>query len=573
MKSWLDRVRWIALAVIIVAACFHYRFMFRHLMILFGDALEDMSHGYVVPFVSLWALWRQRQALRPAAMQPSWAGAAWVTLILAAAWLGHRGGQSRIELVSFIGLVWALPYAFWGREVERLMRFPAAFLLFMVPISTFVDFITMYLRMASVVMATGVLNGFGLAVERSGTALYSQVPGGTFNVDVAEPCSGIRSLFAMMALTAAYAYATQKTFWRKWALFACSPLIAVIGNMVRIMSICAVASWLGQDIATGYYHDYSGFVIFGVGVLLMFSAGEWIKKVSFRVVNVNERAQKGALAAVGGWRSGFVVVTGVTVLALSVFMAGNLIPMPACDTMPFVADALPERVGEFDGDVPWFCQNPQCLAMAEQRMLKRATVDGEEAYVCPDCGKLMRTVSLGEATLLPKGTVILKRNYRASDGLLYAVSVVVQGWNRNSIHRPELCLPSQGFILDKARDVSLRLDGRLARLKVRQINAHRSAGGGRERILQDGKLVWMNRADSARIPGISLVYWFESRERESCSHVVRILTDVWDRSIHNRINRWVMVAVNVSSEVETPESYERLEAFLAEFMPKVLLKK
>ena len=51
----------------------------------------------------------------------------------------------------------------------------------------------------------------------------------------------------------------------------------MIGNMVRIMSICVVAAWFGQQVATGYYHDYSGYVVFLVGVLLMVQAGEWIK--------------------------------------------------------------------------------------------------------------------------------------------------------------------------------------------------------------------------------------------------------------------------------------------------------
>jgi hypothetical protein len=61
-----------------------------------------------------------------------------------------------------------------------------------------------------------------------------------------------------------------------------------------------------------------------------------------------------------------------------------------------------------------------------------------------------------------------------------------------------------------------------------------------------------------------------SRERESCSHTERILTDVWDRSVHNRINRWVMVAVNVSSELGSPEGVERFEAFLSELLPQII---
>jgi exosortase len=570
-------MRWAAVAVIVVAAVFNYRAMLEYTTRMFGEPLEDMQHGWVVPFVSLWVLWSQRRALREAAGagRPSWAGAAWVVLFLAVAWLGGRGGQTRIEQVSFIGLVWALPFAFWGRGVERLMRFPAAFLAFTIPVSSFIDFFTIHLRMASVMMATGILNGFGMAIERSGTALFSHTPGGTFNVDVADPCSGIRSLFAMMALTAAYAYFTQKGFWKKWALFACSLPIAVVGNMVRILSICVVASWFGQDAAMGYYHDYSGFVIFVVGVYLMFFVGERIKKSTFGFWEWKIWEQR---PETGGRRSGVWLVAGVSALALAVFMAGYVMPAPVYETASFVAETLPERVGEFEGDVPWFCQDPQCLEVVEQRMLKTGTVEGTEGYVCPGCGKLMESKSLGEVTVLPKDTVILKRNYRSADGLVYAVSMVVQGRSRYSIHRAELCLPSQGFVMEKARRTPLKLTGRVRPLMVRQIDAHRPAGGARMPVKMDGRSVWLTQPDADGHPGgdavgMSLVYWFESREQECCSHTQRILTDVWDRSIHNRINRWIMVSVNVSSGLGSPEGVERFEAFLSELYPKIMLER
>lgn len=564
-----DWVRLAALALIAVAAAFNYRYMFDFTMVMFASPIEDMSHGWVVPFVSLAVLWRQRGALRAAAGAPSAAGAAWTALFLVIAWFGGRGGQSRLEQVSFIGLVWALPYAFWGHGVERLMRFPAVFLCFTIPVSSFIDFFTIHLRILSTAFATGLLNGVGLAVERSGTALYSRVPGSEFNVDVADPCSGIRSLFAMMALTAAYAYFTQRGTWRKWLLFACSLPIAVIGNMVRIMSICVVAAWFGQQAATGYYHDYSGYVVFLVGVLLMVQAGEWMKGrrrkeevVSNREEVISNREEAVSNREEGGGRrkegdenaerstlnaersnSGMGIVVCVGVAVLAVFAARLTLPPPVFDTSSCVASELPARVGEFMGEVPWFCHNPQCLAMAEEPELTR----GPEGFVCPECGGRMAAVSLGEWSDLPKDTVIVKRNYRSADGLVYAVSVVVGGRQRNSIHRAELCLPAQGFaMLDAARVPLALADGRS--LQVRRINAQRP-GGAR----------------------MSLVYWFLSHDRVCCSHTERILMDVWDRSIHNRINRWVMIAVNVSSGLDSPEGIERFEAFLSELYPKVVL--
>ena len=546
-------MRWLALVLVAIAAVFNYRGMAYHMMSVFAAPIEDMSHGWLVPLVSVTVLWWRRQALREVAGSPNWIGAGWVMLFLAIAWLGGRGGQSRIEQVSLIGLVWALPYAFWGRGVERLIRFPAAYLLFTVPVSSYIDFFTMHLRLFSTVMATGLLNGVGLSVERMGTALFSRMPGAEFNVDVADPCSGIRSLFAMMALTAAYAFFTQKVMWKKWALFACSLPIAVIGNMVRIMSICLVATWFGQKAATGYYHDYSGFVIFVVGVCLMFQAGEWIKKIKLGIRSeesgIEDKRNGNSGVKAGGQWAGVAIVCGVCVLMLAVFAAKSSIPPPVYDSVSFVAESLPECVGGFESDMPWFCHEPQCLKMAEECELKKGMTDGLQGFACPACGKLMHTISLGELTDLPKDTVIIKRNYRAPDGLRYVVSVVIGGRQRDSIHRAELCLPAQGFAMLGAARLSLRLadDKTVA---VRKIDAQRSGGSA-----------------------MSLVYWFLSRERECCSHAERILMDVWDRSIHNRINRWVMIAVNVSSQLDSPESIDRFETFLSELVPQIVLER
>jgi exosortase/archaeosortase family protein len=434
------------------------------------------------------------------------------------------------------------------------MLFPASFLAFTIPMSSFTDFFTIHLRILGSSIATGVLNGVGLHVERSGTALFSRVAGAEFSVDVADPCSGIRSLFAMMALTAAYAHFTQKTLLQKWALFACAIPLAMIGNMFRIFSICLVAVWFGQEVATGFYHDYSGYIVFVVGVLLMIQAGALIEKGGkllqrASVLPVWLRDAPRAGGAVTGQRPTkihYAVVCGVLVFVLGVFAANRSLPPPIFESADFVASALPPAVGEMTGDTPWFCHNDQCGDVAEERRLIEAGHRAAEGFICPSCGGRLHASSLGETTDLPKDTVILKRNYRAADGLCYAVSVVIGGRSRSSIHRPELCLPAQGFVMLEAERQPLRLPEGRPRV-IRKIRVQRSGA----------------------LP-FSLVYWFISKDRESCSHVQRILLDVWDRSLHNRINRWVMVAVNISSPLESPESIERFETFLAELYPQII---
>jgi exosortase len=562
-RQSFNYLRWTLFIVLIVFAWFNYYGMFQYSIYMFNKPDEDMSHGWAVPFVSAYAIWSLRKRFAQVAGAPSARGLVWVVISLVLAWIGGRGGQLRIEQLSFIGLVWAIPYAFWGKGVAHLMLFPAGYLLFTIPLTNAMDFFTIYLRLFSSGTATAILNGFGMAIERSGTALFSRIPGREFNVDVADPCSGIRSLFAMMALTVAYGHYTLKTRTQKCFLFACSIPIAVIGNMFRIFSICLIASLFGQNFAMGYYHDYSGYFIFVVAVLLMFQAAHWTTSLDewlrsrYRWFDKlftqgrlpdHQQLQSPANTPYNN-RQAYLIVVLTTLLIGAMFAALMRVGPPIYDNTRFICDALPEQLGNFTSDKPWFCHNDQCAISFEEKELITGHHQNENGFICPSCKQKMYTFSLGEKTLLPADTLILKRIYKSSDGLIYSVSVVLSGKSRASIHRAEMCLPAQGFVMLSAETRALHTHTGRPK-EVRIIQAQRSFSNSR----------------------FSLVYWFASRDRECSSHFTRIWYDIWDRSIHNRINRWAMIAVNVSSPLDTPETSTPFEAFVDELYQKILLQ-
>lgn len=127
-------------------------------------------------------------------------------------------------------------------------------------------------------------------------------------------------------------------------------------------------------------------------------------------------------------------------------------------------------------------------------------------------------MSEAERETLPKDTVILRRRYDDSDGHWYQVSAVVGGRSKSSVHRPELCLPGQGFQMTDPRTVDV--------------------GGTSWRKLT------LTKGPYARI-GFAYTFVTGSGFKTS-SHLVRIFTDVWDRSILGRIDRWVMLTVSSS---------------------------
>jgi len=176
-----------------------------------------------------------------------------------------------VSLMSLILLIWGVPFYLFGWQMAKKLIFPCSYLIFCVPLN-FMDVLAFPLRIFSTVLATGMLNSIGIAAVRSGTAIYSAVAGG-FEFDVADPCSGLRSLLAMTALTAVYAYFTQRTLVRQWILFMASIPLAVAGNISRIVTVAVVAEAFGGKIALGLYHDYSGYILFTASITLMVLIG------------------------------------------------------------------------------------------------------------------------------------------------------------------------------------------------------------------------------------------------------------------------------------------------------------
>ena len=533
-----------------------YKYMFRHVTAIFNEPLESMSHGWLIPFVSVYALWVLRKRLKEAAGSPSPAGVFFVLLFLVVFWFGSRGGQSRIEQFSFIGLLWAVPYAFWGGGVARLLVFPVGYLLFTIPLSSFLDFFTVTLRLFSTSLVCGLMNGVGFEIQRVGNALRSVEAGSVFNLEVADGCSGIESFFAVMALTAAYAWLKQKTLLQKGILFLFAVPVAVIGNSARLASDCLVAIWFGQDAVGGLYHDLSGFAMAILDVFLVIQMSRLVSMLDKRIEHAGRIPSflRRPMPSPRGKAGGNVVlnlslpIVTFVLIVLACFSRYQ-ITEPYYGEADFIARELPPVIRDFRSEVPLFCHNESCLVVIEVETLPAETKPGNEVPLkCPACGSPLYRKSLGETTDTPGDTVILKRNYSSGDGMTYNMNVVIGGRNRYSIHRAEQCLPAQGFLMEKTRTLALRLaDGE--EIKVRCIDASRKGSYN-----------------------ATLLYWFVSEEHLCSTHAERILLDVWDRSIHNRINRWIMFSVFIPSGLGSPESVERFEQFLSDFYPQVYLK-
>jgi exosortase len=227
----------------------------------------DYAYCALLPFASLLALWWRRKEIAAARRRPNPYGALLVVLALVLHWLGVLAQQPRISSVGFVLLLWAIPLLLYGWDLARWLVFPCGYLLLAIPLN-FIEDMTAPLRLFATVVSAGVLNGFGLEVQRVGAGLFSGA-GNAFAFNVAPECSGLRSLLAMTSLMAFYAWYSQKTLAKKWLLFLFSVPVAIVANVCRVILVVVVAAFFGQETAMDLWHDYSGYPIFLISILLM----------------------------------------------------------------------------------------------------------------------------------------------------------------------------------------------------------------------------------------------------------------------------------------------------------------
>lgn len=236
---------------------------------MFSRWKGDSEYCVYIPFVSAAIVWLKRKEMAGATRRIDWRGLAVAVAALGLHWAGAVAQQPRLSVVALIVLVWALPFFFFGWGVAKRLLFPCSYLAFCIPLG-FLDSATAPLRLFATWASVGILNGFGMDLIRVGSGITSTAAN-AFQFDVAPECSGLRSLLAMTALMAVYAWWSQKTITKKWILFLFCIPVAVVANVFRIMLVVVVAALFGQELALGLWHDYSGYPIFLIGILLMLS--------------------------------------------------------------------------------------------------------------------------------------------------------------------------------------------------------------------------------------------------------------------------------------------------------------
>ena len=255
----------------------YYDILFRMGVQWYAD--PDYSHGFLVPFLSAYLVWERREKLLAMPVVPSIWGVGVLGFGLSMLFIGSIGAELYAQRTSLIVVLAGLVLLVLGREFLRVLMFPIVFLLFMVPLPAIVvNAVSFPLQLFAAKTATFCLFNFGIPVLREGNVI---VLAGT-TLEVAEACSGIRSLQALLALGTVYAYFSQRAMWKRWVLVLMSIPIAIVANAFRVSGTGVLAHYFGIEAAEGFYHTFSGWLIFVVAFGLLLACGAVLSKIRLR---------------------------------------------------------------------------------------------------------------------------------------------------------------------------------------------------------------------------------------------------------------------------------------------------
>jgi exosortase len=240
------------------------------------SAENDQQHCWgIIPVAVALVLfrWREIAALpKQGANSGLWVAGAGVLLFIA----GVRCTEARYTIFALPLLCYGAVRFLFGAPLSRVVFFPCVFLLFMTPLGGLVQG-TVPLQVLTGKAIAMLSSVCGIPILVDGSNLSS--PDGRFPpMEIAGGCSGIRSLMAMSALAALYAYFTTRGPVRGVVLFCGSLIFAVLGNFARVFSVVLFARFLDAKTATGLYHDWSGLVFFPVAVLAMVGFGNVLNR-------------------------------------------------------------------------------------------------------------------------------------------------------------------------------------------------------------------------------------------------------------------------------------------------------
>jgi exosortase D (VPLPA-CTERM-specific) len=477
---------------------------------------EDFSGGLLVVPISAYLIWQKREALKNIEIKTDWRALAVLVLAMLIYVVGELGAELFTTRVSMIVFVIGSAWLIFGLAFMRLLWFPFFFLFLMLPLPGFIyRNITFPLQIISSALSVELLHGLGVSAYREGNVIDM----GFSQFQVVEACNGLRFILPLLIIGFLLAYLGRKPFWKRALLVLSSVPIAILANVLRIAGTGVIAKYYGTEAAEGFFHSFSGWVVFMVcfGFFALFNlALAKLPGKSQKQPAETPPSSSREKTRVIRWSP---AATAAGLLLIAPFVVGNLgtvAPVPLKQSI----EAFPLSYSDWNG---------RSGRMADKMWEK---VGGQE-YVMIDYSKD------GERPV----------NF-------YAAYYEYQRKAGDFIHSPKLCLPGAGWYIrrNSVRELPLRPT---------------PARNGSETLKFNEIMIQKNDQNQL------VYYWYQGRGRNFTSEYTAKFYMVWDGIFRRRTDGALVRLIRTIGPGESIEDGRRvLDDFavfvaeeLAEYLP------
>lgn len=257
--SWL-KAGFYACAIILV-----YSSALRQ-MVFHDWSREDYSHCYLIPFVVLYLIWEKRAALNEIPSSPSWKGLATFFIGIFLFWLGELGGEFFTLYISFWLIIVGISWIHLGWNKIKTLAFSFIMIIAMFPLPNFLyKKISLNLQLISTKLGVALVQIYGMSAYRDGNVIDL----GFTQLQVVEACSGLRYLISLVILSILLAYFFKDSLWKRAIIVISSIPVSIINNSLRIALTAILYEVWGAKVAEGFFHGFSGWLIFLVALGIM----------------------------------------------------------------------------------------------------------------------------------------------------------------------------------------------------------------------------------------------------------------------------------------------------------------
>jgi len=243
---------------------------------------DNYSHGFLIVPLAIYFVWERREKLRKIPAAPSALGFGVVLGSVAVLIAGILGSELFLTRISILGTLVGVTLFLWGWGYLRALAFPLAFLLLMIPIPAIIfNQIAFPLQLLASQFGESAMGFANVPVLREGNVLILA----NTTLEVAEACSGIRSLVSLLTLAIVLGYFSDPRGWVRTLVALSSVPVAIVTNGFRVAGTGIAAHKIGAAAAEGFFHEFSGWLVFVSAFMLMLALQRVIVRVAPAMVD------------------------------------------------------------------------------------------------------------------------------------------------------------------------------------------------------------------------------------------------------------------------------------------------